>query len=145
MLALAMAVAIPAMAQQQAPDGAVTRRVVARALQLSAQQVTDWEALWATRENTIGPLREELKSVRAELKALLDQSGPDAAKVGELTIEADDLRDRIAAARKSYLEGFEALLDAGQATRLDGIRRAARVERLVPAFENAGLVRRPRR
>lgn len=142
MLVLAMAVAIPAVAQEQAPDRAAAKQVVARTLQLTAQQAADWEALWAARENTVGPLRAELKAVRGELKALLGQSGPDTAKVGELTIEAAGLRDRIAAARKSYVEGFEALLDADQAARLEGMRKAARVAPLVPAFEHTGLVRR---
>lgn len=144
MLALAMAVAIPAVAQTAAPEGPVAKTVVVRALQLSDQQVADWEALWAARQATVAPLRDELKTVRSDLKTLLETADPDSAKVGDLVIQAKGLRDQIGAANRAYVEGFEALLDTDQVARLLGIRKAAKVAPLVPAFELAKLVERPR-
>ena len=145
MLALAMAVAVPAVAQEPVPEVPAAKRVVIRTLELTEQQVADWEAVWTTRRNVAEPLREELRSVRGEIRGLLEQPGADSTKVGELVIRAKGLEDGIAAANQSYAEGFEALLDAGQAAKLAGIRKAARVAPVVPSFVRAGLVERRRR
>jgi Spy/CpxP family protein refolding chaperone len=116
------------------------KAAVTQFLALTADQVASWETLIATREDAVGPLRDQLKSTEDELKELLNGDDPDPNAVGTLVISGKTLRDGIQAARQTYLEGFEAMLTQDQKVKLGAVRRAARLAPLVPAFGVVGLL-----
>jgi Spy/CpxP family protein refolding chaperone len=119
------------------------KQVVAKALALTAEQVTQWDALLAELENALETLGEQVKANNEQLRAVLEQTSPDPAAVGTLVIKNKALREQIAAAHENYLEGFEALLTAEQKTKLGAIRLANRLQRLLPAFHRLGLLPPP--
>ncbi len=67
----------------------------------------------------------------------------DATAIGEKVIEIHAIDLQLRDANQDYVAGFEALLDEEQAGRLGFIRRAARVQPLIPAFRAAGLLAPP--
>jgi len=136
-----LALVLP-VAAQETPVVDHAHDTVVNVLQLTPEQVTAWDALLTTRKEAVTPLREDLGDVLGQLKALLDEPDPDAEDVGNLTIQAKDLRDQIHAANVAYLEGFQSLLDEEQATQLAFLRRADKVRKVLPAFKVFGLIAR---
>ena len=136
-----LALVLP-VAAQETPVVDHAHVTVVNVLQLTPEQVTAWDALLTTRKEAVTPLREDLGDVLGQLKALLDEPDPDAEDVGNLTIQAKDLRDQIHAANVAYLEGFQSLLDEEQATKLAFLRRADKVRKVLPAFKVFGLIAR---
>ncbi len=131
--------ALPAFGQEGvAPDD--PKNEVIRFLALTPDQVTQWDALIATREQTIPPLREQLEGIEEQIKGLLGQSNPDPAAVGALVVQAAGVKAQIEAARTAYVDGFEAMLGPDQVARLNFIRRAEKAVPLLPAFRRAGLL-----
>ena len=141
---IAISMVLPAMAQEK-PDVpcivAMEHQAVVRALQLTEEQVAQWDTLMADRRATVQPLREQLRAIEEQLRDLLGQPEPDPAAVGALVVQGHDLREQIRAADEVYRQGFEDLLDETQAGKLRFIRRAAHVQRLIPAFHRFGLLR----
>ncbi|KDA53455.1 hypothetical protein EG19_04410 [Thermoanaerobaculum aquaticum] len=117
------------------------REAVARFLQLTPEQVTQWEALLTTLRETVAPLEEQLRGLEGQLAELLKQENPDAAAVGALVIQIKGVREAIAQAHRQYVNGFEAMLTSEQTAKLRFIRQAERVMPLIPAFRAVQLVR----
>ncbi len=131
--------ALPVLAQQDAipvdPKGDVIQF-----LALTPDQVAQWDALIATREQTIPPLRDQLRAIEDQIKALLAQPNPDPAAVGALVIQASPIKGQSEAAKAAYVNGFEAMLTADQLAKLNFIRRAEKARPLIPAFRLSGLL-----
>jgi hypothetical protein len=138
-----VALALPVMA---AEDGASpadrAQERVARFLELSAEQVVEWQALADARAAAIEPLQEEIGAAAGELRQQFEGGDPDPLTVGELTINIHDLRQQVGDAHRSYVEGFEDLLDDSQAGRYGFIKRADRAQSLLPSFRAVGLLPR---
>ncbi len=134
-----LALVLPAAAQETTRAGRAHDTVVT-VLKLTADQVTKWDALRATRRAAIKPLEENLHDVQAQLTTVLATDDPDPAAVGRLVIQARDLRTQVTAANRDYIDGFQALLDEQQVKKLKFLRAAAKAERVLPAFRLFGLV-----
>jgi len=132
--------AAPLLAQAEAPQAPKAQEVVARFLQLTPDQVQDWNELLAAREASILPLRDELRDVEIELKELLDGENPDPTAVGTLVLQGKALREAIADVHRDYVDDFEGLLVEEQRQRLSAIRHAERLQPLFPAFRLFGLL-----
>ena len=134
--------AVPLLAQEgQVADRA--QQQVIRVLALETQQVTQWDELLASRETAVKGFAEEIKGLEEQLRAELAKATPDPATVGALVIEIKGLRVQIEAANQTYVEGFEGLLTEEQTGKLQGVRRAARIEPVLPAFRLLGLLPPP--
>ncbi len=137
--AIVVLLALPVLAQQNAiPVDPVSE--VTQFLALTPDQSAQWQTLIATREQTIPPLRDQLKALDDQIKALLAQPSPDPAAVGTLVIQAVPIKAQIEAARAAYVNGFEAMLTPDQLAKLNFIRRAAKAAPLIPAFRLSGLL-----
>lgn len=136
-----LAAALPVMAQE-GPIGEGAQEIVIRYLQLTPDQVAAWDQLIADFEADAQPLREAIDQVQAEIEELFATGDPDPFELGELVIERRGLVEQLAQVRETYVFGFESLLDEQQATKLNVIRRADRVEPLIPAFRVYGLLPR---
>ncbi len=117
------------------------REVVARFLELSPEQVAQWEGLLTTLRDTVAPLREQVRNLEGQLAELLEQENPDPAAVGAMVIQIKGVNEAIAQAHREYVNGFEAMLDREQTTKLRFIRQAERVMPVIPAFKAVQLVR----
>lgn len=116
------------------------REAVARFLELSPEQVAQWEALLATLRDTVAPLSQQLRSLEGQLAELLKQENPDPAAVGTLVIQIKGVKEAIGQAHREYVNGFEAMLNREQTAKLRFIRQAEKVQPLIPAFRAVHLV-----
>jgi Spy/CpxP family protein refolding chaperone len=132
-------------AEGEPPVHPRAKEAIVEFLALTQEQVAQWDALLAAREEAVAPLREQLRATEEQLKELLQSENPDPGAVGTLVLSGKTLREGIAAAHKNYVVAFEGLLTPEQKGRLGAIRRAARLAPLVPAFGAFGLVAPPGR
>lgn len=119
------------------------KEVVTRFLALTPDQVTAWEALLTALETTVKPLLQQIAANDRQLAELLKQPNPDPAAIGNLILANRALREQIRGAQETYVTGFEALLTQEQKDKLGFIRRAERVQPIIPAFQVLGLLPPP--
>jgi Spy/CpxP family protein refolding chaperone len=144
----AMVPAPPQARFQQPAPGAVPNapmpenpvQVLTRFLQLTEQQVADLRALLEVRKDVVEPLMKQIPEKEKELRDLLNAAGPEPAAVGRVTIAIHDLRRQVEEARKDFAAGFEALLTADQKTRVNAARQAARLQPVVGALRDLGII-----
>ncbi len=127
-------------ANEGTPGRPIAKQAITEFLGLTEDQVAQWDALLAAREDAVAPLREQLKSTGEQLKELLNGPSPDPGAVGTLVISGQTLGEGIQAAHEVYVDGFEAMLTPEQKGKLGAVRRAARLAPLVPAFGVFGLL-----
>jgi len=141
---LLLGLAVPVMAQEDpAADHPVfgkAQEAVTQFLQLSEDQVNQWNILIADHHAGAEPLREQRRVAAEELRALLDADPPDPTAIGEKVLEIRTIDLQLRDLDQAYVTGFEALLDEEQVARLGFIRRAARAQPLIPAFRATGLL-----
>lgn len=119
------------------------KEIVARFLAFTQEQVTQWDALIETLQTTVRPLVEQIVANDRQLAELLKQPSPDPAAIGNLILANRGLREDIREAHEVYLTAFEALLTAPQKEKLGFVRRAERVQPIIPAFKVLGLIPPP--
>lgn len=136
---VALVVVVPA-AAHDGPHADVARDAVIRFLELDADQVAAWDQLVADRDAAAEPIRQSLADVQQQLDDLFAAGDPDPTEVGMLVIERRDLGQQLADVHVVYVDGFETLLDTEQTDRLELIRRADRVQPLIPAFRIWGFL-----
>ena len=136
---LVVAMAVPVFADDPCIVGR-SHEAIVNFLQLTPDQVSQWDALVVDREATVTPLRDQLEAIKEQLGELLGNPAPDPAEVGGLTIQAHDLGQQIRAANQAYVDGFEEMLDGDQTGKLGLIRGADRVRPLLPAFRVFWLI-----
>jgi len=83
-------------------------------LDLSDEQIEAAQGILEVARAEIEPLREEGRTNREELHALLETENPDPTTVGELMIAGRDLRHEIRDVLEGYVAEFEALLTPEQ-------------------------------
>jgi len=115
-------------------------RVLARFLQLTEQQIADLHTLLEARKDVVEPLMKQIPEKEKELRDLLNSASPDPRAAGRVTIAMHDLRRQVDEARKDFAAGFEALLTAEQKTRLNIARQAARLQPVVGALRELGII-----
>ena len=143
-----LVLAVPAAAQEGPLDGEVdnpclpgaAQDIIAGFLELDVDQLTRWDELIADREAAAQPLREAMAGIQAELEALLSSEDPDPYEVGDLVIQRHDLGGELADVQRTYVEGFDAMLDEEQMDRYHFIRRAERAQPLFVPFRIMDLL-----
>ena len=133
---IAIGLVAPAFAQQQ-PDPVA---VVAHVLDLSSDQITAWSAILHARESAIQPLAQQAQAQQQVIAQALSGANPDPLAVGQAVVALHALQTQIAAVNSSSAGDFEKLLTSDQLQRLNGIRGAAQVCPILPAFAASGLL-----
>ncbi len=98
-------------------------------LDLTDEQIAAVEILRDALRDELGPLRADLAADRQELRGLLDEANPDAATVGQLTIDIDRQQAQARDLLQAFEEDFSALLDEVQTIKYESfleLRRWAR-------------------
>jgi len=140
-----MALAAPVAAQDldgPPPIAEAAHNQVARFLQLSDNQIAQWDALYRVHREAEQPFQEAIAAVQDEIDALLAEGNPEPGPLGTLVIERHALGEELRAAHLSYHASLVALLDGAQAKRLAFIARADEVQPIIPAFKLFELIRR---
>ena len=133
---IAFCLVSPASAQQQ-PDPVA---VVAHVLDLSSDQITAWSVILHARQTAIEPLAQQAQMQQQAIAQALGGSNPDPLAVGQAIVALHGLQVQIAAANSQSAGDFEKILSADQQQRLNGLRAAAQVCPIVPAFGATGLL-----
>jgi len=118
----------------------VARHIIIEFLNLSPDQVSQWDDLIADREAAAQPLVDAIAGINAELEVLLSGDDPDPYEVGDLVIQRHDLGVELADVHRTYVEGFEMMLTEEQLGQYHFIRRAERAQPLFPSFRILGLL-----
>jgi hypothetical protein len=144
---LVMAVAGPLLAQEAEaeppPIVEASHNAVVAFLELTPEQVEDWDAIYWIHRQLERPLKEGIAAVQEEIDALFEAGAPDPAAVGALFIERRVLTEALLQVHLDYHGDFLLILDDTQARRLRFIARADDVQKIIPAFKLFELI--PRR
>lgn len=138
------------------PRGFVPQRAAAGPAMEGATALKDYLGLTDAQVEQIRTLRRdqaqevqpEMQAVRTkaqELRKEMQSSAPDAAKVGQLTVELKQLREKAMAGRSGFSDKARAVLTADQQAKLKALEEAAK---LAPAARQAaamGLIAPPPR
>jgi len=104
-------------------------RFVATFLDLTEEQQQQGRALRQRLREDSAALREEVRGLRRQLRAELEEETPDATRVGELMIATHGQRKQLRALREQALADFEALLTAEQLEKFQDLRQALQERR----------------
>ena len=115
-------------------------QLLGRYLELSQDQVESIRALVEERRDAVRPLNDEIAEKEKALRELLESGNPDAAAVGGLALEIHGLRKEVQSAIQKFHKDFEGLLGEEQVRRLRLLRQAARLEPVVRAARELGIV-----
>jgi Spy/CpxP family protein refolding chaperone len=142
---IALCVVAPLAAQDMEPPPIVeaAHNRIAAFLQLTDEQIAEWDVIYQIHRDAEQPLKEEIDAVQAEIDALFEADDPDPAALGESVIQRHDLGEALFEVHLLYHEDFIALLDETQTRRLRFIARADDVQQMIPAFKLFELI--PRR
>ena len=93
------------------------RRILKHVLQLDEDQLAKVAELARQIAEAVGPLAEEIRQLKADLKEELGSNDPEPCVVGELVISIKNLREEICRTRNSFADDFLAILTPEQAER----------------------------
>lgn len=139
-----VALTLPLMAQEPAPNQEPPAiQIVVRFLQLTDDQVSQFETLLNQRRDTIRGIAEQIRPLEEQLRNLLNSNNPDPAVVGRLVLQIHALQQQILQAQENFLTAFRNLLNDEQRARAAGVQRAARLVPVIGAFARLGLLPPP--
>jgi hypothetical protein len=140
---IAMAFVTPVFAQEEPPPIVeASHNAVVRFLDLTAEQVEDWDLIyWQHREDE-AILREEIAAIQEQIEDLFASGDPDPTELGNLFIQRRAKTDALVQVHVDYHDDFVLLLDDAQVRKLRFIARADDVQKLIPAFKLFELIPR---
>jgi hypothetical protein len=112
-------------------------------LNLTDSQLQSFKQIAQQTRTTVQPLMQQINTKSKALQDLRRQGSADAAALGNLVVEIDNLRKQVADARTSAHTQVLAVLTADQKTKLTALEEAAK---LIPAIHEAaalGLIEAP--
>lgn len=114
-------------------------QVVVKFLALRGDQVEILGQLLQARQEAEAPLIQAIAEREKRLRQLLE-SGGTPPEIGQFVIEIHALRKQVAQVQQSFLANWENSLDPEQRQRLEAVRLAARLQPIVPAFQQLQLL-----
>ncbi len=99
------------------PGGRAGGEALANYLGLTDAQKAAARALREELHATVEPLAESERAIRESIHQALESGSRDAAAIGNLMLQAHDVRGQIKAAHDTFDAAFEALLTADQKTK----------------------------
>ena len=141
---LILVVSLPLAAQGMDPPpiAEAAHNRVAAFLQLSDEQIAEWDAIYRIHRDAEKPIQDEIAALQAEIEAFFEEGGSDTDYLGGLVIERHELGEALWEVHIVYHEAFVALLDETQGRKLRFIARADDVQQVVPAFKLFELIPR---
>ncbi len=144
---IVMACVSPALAQdyeaEPPPIVEASHNAVVAFLNLTEEQVEDWDMIYWQHREAEAPLKEEIAAIQEEIEDLFASGNPDPTDVGNLFIARRTKTDALVEVHVDYHNVFVLLLDDNQVRKLRFIARADDVQKIIPAFKLFELI--PRR
>ena len=112
-------------------------RLLARYLQLTADQVAKAQPLYQTLATTLKTLHDQEPPLKQQLQTLLQGSNPDPCDVGAIVVQIDALHDQGRTALQAFDTAFSALLTPEQLAKYDALKDAAHLGDGEPASPGA--------
>lgn len=140
MVALGVVAPVPGQEMGPPPIVEAAHNRVAAFLNLEADQIAAWDAVYRIHRDAEQPIEDEIEAVLAEIDALFGMEDPDPAEVGALAIRRNELGEALFELHRLYHDDFVALLDETQTRRLKLIARADDVQAVIPAFKLFELI-----
>lgn len=122
-----------------ANDPSPALQAVVQFLQLRPEQVERLQQLLQARREAVAPLLQAIAEHERRLRELLE-SGGTPPEVGQVVIELHALQAQVAQVQQSFLANWENSLEPEQRQRLEPVRQAARLQPIVPAFQQLQLL-----
>lgn len=132
-----------AMAERMGSQGPGGMQALKDHLGLTDAQV---EQIRNLRSQEAANMQAQAAAVRAkavELRQLVQSASPDAAKVGALTLELKQLREKMAASRSALSDKAKAVLSSDQVAKLKGLEEAMKLGPAARQAVGLGLVDAP--
>ena len=120
-------------------DPSTAVQVVIRFLELRPDQVEAFLRLLQARQEALAPLLAAITEREKALNELLE-SGGSPSDIGQLVIEIHALRRQVIQVQAGFIANWENLLDPEQRQRWEAVRVAARLQPIVPAFQQLDLL-----
>jgi len=124
----------PAPENGKGPDPRAAAEAVGKYLGLTQDQAHAWGDILKATGDAIHPIGDQIRDKEKALHDLLGTSNPSTASVGQLVVDIKNLRGQIDGLLQQGATQFIALLTADQKAKLDGVRAAAPICPVVPAF-----------
>ncbi len=133
----------PGMMAQGLGQGQAGTAALKNYLGLTDAQVEQMRTLRKQHAEAMQPEQAAMRAKALELRQLMQTTSPDPAKVGALTVELKQLRDKAAAARSSLNDQIKAVLTADQQAQLKDLEAAAKLGPAVRQAVGMGLIEPP--
>jgi hypothetical protein len=141
---IAVAFVTPVFAQEGPPPIVeASHNAVVVFLNLTPEQVEDWNTIYLDHRAAEKPLREDIAAIQEQIDDEFGSGNPDPVVVGNLFIERRALTELLVRVHLDYHEDFVLILDDTQVRKLRFIARADDVQKIIPAFKLFELI--PRR
>jgi hypothetical protein len=112
-------------------------------LGLTDQQLTQLVQLRRDEQAALRPIREQMAVKAKALRDAMAAGAPDAAAVGQLTLDVRNLRQQVIQANQDYHNQALGLLDDAQKTKLQTLQRLMRLRPAVDAATALNLLLPP--
>ena len=108
--------------------------VVARFFHLTPEQGQAFAHLLQARQAAQGPILQQIALREQRIRELV-AAGGNPAEIGTLMLQVHQLQQVAAAAQAQFLTAFAGLLTEEQRRQWDGVRLAAQLQPVLPAFQ----------
>ena len=133
----------PASVPQPGAQAAPARAELKSFLGLTDQQLTQLVQLRRDEQAALRPIREQMAVKAKALRDALAADAPDAAVVGQLTLDVRTLRQQVRQSNEDYHSRGIGLLDDAQKTKLQTLERLMRLQPAVNAATALNLLLPP--
>jgi Spy/CpxP family protein refolding chaperone len=133
----------PARGPQPGAQAAPARAELKSFLGLTDQQFTQLVQLRRDEQEALRPIREQMAVKTEALRDALAAGTPDAAAVGQLTLDVRALRQQVRQINEDYHSRAIGLLDDAQKTKLQTLQRLMRLQPAVNAATALNLLLPP--
>ena len=138
---IAVALATPVFAQEEPPPIVeASHNAVVAFLNLTPEQVEDWDTVYRMHREAEKPLQEGIAAVQEAVEEYFDSGIDDPAAVGLLFTERRALTGDLIQVHVDYYGDVLLILDDAQTRKLRFIARADDVQPIIPAFKLFELI-----
>jgi Spy/CpxP family protein refolding chaperone len=117
--------------------------IIAAYLELTEEQRQQIRSAFEEHRETAAGLHEQRRDLWSRLREALKVDNPDPVTVGNLTIQISELRKQLQDLREATAEAVKAVLTPDQLDKVAAVREAARLELVIHAFRELGLIAPP--
>lgn len=133
----------PAGVRQPGAQAAPARAALKNFLGLTGGQIEQLVQLRRSEQEAVRPIREQMAEKAKALREALAAGSPDAALVGQLTLDLRALRQKVVATNQDYHNQALGVLDDAQKAKVQTLQRLMRLQPAVGAATALNLLLPP--